>query len=381
VPLPRAHLPGVTLRSRLLALILAPLALAACEHAAPGSVQAPTDVGPFTATLPRRLTFFALNDRTPSVSGGVIAYGRQGAAYADTFYSPNGKEGCLAFLPVDGGTIERLFCPHSLLSPADTFVNTWFEPSLSPDGTRIAFTWQRGPNVGPLGISDADLVVTPADRPTATPDVRVVVDYAEAGYIPRRATHAGRITWLDGGRLRFLATWEYIFMVRGGGAGRVTDTLFVPLALQDLDVATGVISDVPGGDSVIAYAPAPSGGVWVVREPHPDSLLLLDPVSGARTPVGAFSSQVLDLIAVDGAPVAVVSPVVETGPISGLTVFHGGSTIERLDPVSGARTQLTGFTGPVRHIAAAGRGRLVAEIEQATLPFGAPADLWLLEIP
>jgi hypothetical protein len=138
---------------------------------------------------------------------------------------------------------------------------------------------------------------------------------------------------------------------------------------------------VPGGDSVIAYAPAPSGGVWVVREPHPDSLLLLDPVSGARTPVGAFSSRVLDLIAVDGAPVAVVDPVVETGPIAGPTVFHGGATIERLDLQSGTRTQLTAFTGPVRHIAAAGGNRLVAEIEQATLPFGAPSDLWLLELP
>jgi hypothetical protein len=371
----------VTLRPRLFALIFAPLALAACEHTPPGGVQAPVDVGPYTATLPRRLTFFAQNDRTPSASGGSIVYARQGPAYADLSYSPTGREACLAFLPVDGGTIERLFCPHSLLSPADTFVNTWFEPSLSTDGTRLAFTWQRGPSVGPLSISDADLVVTPADRPTATPDVRVVVNYAEAGYIPRRATHAGRITWLDGGRLRFLATWEYIFAVQGGGAGRATDTLFVPLALMELDVATGVTTAVPGGDSVIAYAPAPSGGVWVVREPHPDSLLLLDPVSGARTPVGTFSSQVLDLIAVDGAPVAVVGPVVETGPISALTIFHGGSTIERLDPVSGARTRLTGFAGPVRHIAAAGRGRLVAEIEQATLPFGAPADLWLLQVP
>ena len=368
-------------RRRLLALVLAPLALAACEHAAPGRHSAPADVGPFTTATPRRLTLHALNDLTPSVSGGVLVYSRQGDAYPNPGYSPIGREGCIAFLPVEGGTIQRLFCPHALLSPADTFVNTWFEPSLSPSGTRLAFTWQRGPNVGPLGIWDADLVVTPAGRPIDPAGVRVVVNYAESGTYPRRATHAARITWLGEDRLRFLASWEHIYKVKGGGAERVTDTLYEPLALQELDLSTRTVTDVRGGDSVVAYAAAPSGGIWVVREPHPDSLFLLDPATGARTPVGSFSSRALDLIALDGAPVAIVDPVVESGPVSLITTIHGGATIERLDPATGARTQLTGFTGPVRHIAAVGGRRLVAEIEQATLPFGAPSDLWLLELP
>jgi hypothetical protein len=372
----------VHLRRRLLALILAPLTLAACEHAAPGTVQAPAVVGPFTSALPRRLTLHTLNDLTPSVTGSVLAYSRQGDAYANTGYSPIGREGCLAFLPVDGGTIERLFCPHSLLSPADTFVNTWFEPSLSPDGSKLAFTWQRGPNVGPQGIWDADLIVTPADRPTDATRVRVVVNYAEVGIYPRRATHASRITWLGEDRLRFLATWEHIYKVKGGGAERVTDTIYEPLALQELDLSTHTITDVPGGDSVVAYAAAPSGGVWVVREPRPDSLFLLDPATGVRTAVGSFSSRALDLIALDGAPVAIVDPIVDPGPVvDSIITIHGGATIERLDPQTGARTRLTGFAGPVRHIAAAGGERFVAEIEQATLPFGAPSDLWLLEFP
>lgn len=368
-------------RRRLLALVLAPLALAACEHATPGSVQAPAELGPFAVPLPRRLTFHLQNDRTPSVTGNVLVYSRQGDAYPNLFYSTIGREGCLAFLPVEGGTIERLFCPSALLSPADTFVHTWFEPSLSPDGTRLAFTWQRGPDVGPLSIYDADLLVTPADRPTDTTGVRVVVNYTESGAIPRRATHAGKITWAGNDRLRFLATAENIYKVKGGGGVYHTDTLYEPLALQELDLSTRAIGDVPGGDSVVAYAAASSGGIWVVREPHPDSLLLLDPATGTRAPVGSFSSRALDLIALDGAPVAVVDPVVESGPVSPVVWIHGGATIERLDPQTGARTRLTGFSGPVRHIAAAGGRRLVAEIEQATLPFGAPSDLWLLEFP
>lgn len=368
-------------RGRRVVLLAISLALAACEHTPPGEVQAPASLGPFDSAIPRRLTYHLLNDVTPSVAGNVIVYASQGGAYPNPGYSPLGREGCLAVLPLEGGSVEHLYCPSELLSPADTFVNTWFEPSLSPDGTRLAFTWQRGPNVGPLGIWDADLVVAPAGRPADPGAIRVVVNYSEGGTFPRRATHASKITWAAPDRLRFLATWENIYKVKGGGAERVTDTMYAPLALMELDLTTRVQTPLPGGDSVIAYAAAPSGGIWVVREANPDSLWLLDPATGTRTPVGSFSARVLDLVALDGAPVAVVDPVIEPGPLSEWVTFHGGATIERLDPQTGARTQLTGFTGPVRHIASAGGRRLVAEIEQATLPFGAPADLWLLEFP
>ncbi len=359
----------MTPRSRLLALLFAPLALAGCEHTAPGSVRTPVDVGPYTATLPRRLTLGVLDDRTPSVSGGVLVYARQGDAYANTFFSPRGREECLAFLPVEGGTIQRLLCPHSLLSPADTFVHTWTEPALSPDGTRLAFTWQRGPNVGAQGFYDAYLMVTPADHPADTTQLRLPVRYAEAGLIPRRADLATKIAWLDAGHLRFLATLEYIVDEQHGGPTRATDTTYVPLALEDLDLATRAITPVPGGDSVIAWAPAPSGGVWLVREPPSvrGALFLLDPGTGVRTLVGRFSGNVADLAAVDGAAVAILG---------------GGGVLERLDPATGAVTVLaTAFAGPMVHIAAAGGRRFVVQVQQATQPFGAPSDLWLLELP
>ncbi len=386
LPSPRRapHLPFVTLRAPSLVLLLAPLALAACEHPSPGALRMPTDVGPWTTSLPRRLTFYALNDRNPSVTNGVIAFARTGDAYAYPDYTPYGREECLAFLPVEGGTITKEFCPSLLLSPADTFVNTWFEPSVSPDGKRLAYTWQRGSYASTLSLWEDLLVVTSADRPTDTTQIVTKVNYIEPGVaVPRHSDIAAKVSWVGNDRIRFLATWERIFKVKANTTERKTDTTYVPLALMEMDLATKTLAAVPGGDSVIAYAAAPAGGIWVVREGDPSALLLLDPATGARTPVGRFSTAVIDLAAIGGLPVAVVSPVYDTatGLPTDLILVLGGAAIERLDPATATSTYLTGFTGPVHRIVDAGNGRFVAEIEQANVGAGVSTDLWLLEFP
>ncbi len=345
--------------------------LAACEHSPPGAVEA-TRLGPYDTLIPRRLTFSTQDDATPSVSGDVIVYARQGTAYPDPQYSPLGREECLAFLPLEGGTIERQYCPHDLLPSTDPYVNTWTEPSLSPDGTRLAFTWQRGPQFGPNGFDYAWLMVTAADRPQDTTAVHRFVTYSDSGTPPRRADLATRITWVGDDRLRFLANQEVIGWIDPAQPGRGLDTTFIPLALMELDLRSGAMTAVPGGDSVVAYAAAPGGGIWIVRQAAPfapfraDTLLLLDPATGMATVAGAFSSAASDLVDLAGTPVAVVG---------------GGATIERLTGPS-AWQDLSGFAGRVRRIAAAGGTRLVAAIEQATAaPRGAPADLWLLAFP
>jgi len=364
-------------------LTMASLALAGCEHGSPGGVELPGDIGPSSATLPRRLTFYDGDDRAPSVAGNVIVFARQGDAYANRGYSPMGREQCIAFLPLEGGTLRQVLCPHDHIVPPDSFVHTWFEPALSPDGSRIAFMWQRGPNVGPEGYHDAVLAVAPVARPSDTTRTRVLVNYAEAGTYPRRADLATRINWVDASHLCFLATFERIFDVRRGGAGRVTDTLYEPLAVMEVDVGTGATRVVPGADSALAYTPAPDGGIWLVRASDSTAVLHLDPTTGARSLVGRFSSAVLDLIAVDGAPVAIVSPLLDLANPGDLPVptVRGGGAIERLDPATGLLLRMTGFTGPVVRLAAAGGRRFVAEVERANVPFGVPSDLWLLEVP
>ena len=340
--------------------------LAACDHGAPFESPPPVGLGPFSGAVPRRLTFDPGANRTPSVAGGMILFSRQSSAEPGS-YNSNGREECIAFMPVEGGSLSRTLCPDRLIPQPDTLVDTWFEPSLSPDGKRLAFMWQRAYRVSALAYLDAYLTVNDLEHPADTTGIRHEVIWVRPGVPnPTRAGVATRITWLGADTLRFLATREHIQKVKGGGAERVTDTTWDTFALVDLDLRTNLLSLVPGGDSLLAYAAAPGGGLWIVKDADSSALLHLDPATGALLPVGRFSSAVLDLINVDGAPVAIT---------------RAGVAIERLDVATGALSADSGFSGPARRLAAAGSGRFVAEIEQANVLFGAPPALWLFAVP
>lgn len=364
----------MTWRGGALALAALACALAACEHSGPGDVANAGDVGPSGTTLPRRLTFHQGDDVTPSVQGGILVYSRQSASEPSD-YDPTGRgrEACLAFMDVGGGTIARQLCPDRFVTRPDTFVDTWYEPAVSPDGRRIAYFWKRGTRIGPLAFHDGYLTVTSVDRPTERPAARVQVTYLEAGAVPRRANIPTRVTWADDGHVRFLATVEHIIKVKGGGSERVTDTLEYPIALMELDVAAGTAGVVPGGDSVLAYAPAPDGAIWVVRADDATAVWRLEPATGSRTLVGRFASTPRDIAAVGGIIVAIVD---------------GGTALAGLDPETGIVLPLLTFEespplkglGPARRLTAAGGRRFVIQLDRAVGPFGAPPDLWLMEL-
>jgi len=345
--------------------------LAACGHGEPFASPDAINLGPFTTAIPHRLTFDPGSNRTPSVAGTLLLFSHASDAEKGSYIGAHGREECIAFMPVLGGTMSRTFCPDRLLPANDTLVDTWFEPSLSPDGKRLAYMWQRAYRVSAIAYLDAYLVVNDTAHLTDTTGIRHEVIWVPAGYQnPPRAGVAMHITWLDNDRLRFLATREHISKVKGGGAERVTDTTWDALALVDLDLRTNVLSTVPGGEGIVAYAPAPDGGLWIVRGDSvstTSAVLHLEPLTGVTQPVGQFSSGVLDLINVDGAPVAIT---------------QAGAAIERLDPATGVASLVAGgFSGPARRLAAAGPGRFVAEIEQDSVLFGAPPALWLFAVP
>lgn len=333
-------------------------ALAACDHTAPAGTPGPDPLGPFSASLPRRLTFSLGDDRAPAVAGGALVFSRLEAAAIGT------RERCLAWLPVDGGRISRESCPPPRQAAADTFVDTWLEPALSPGSDRVAYVWQEGSLVSVLGFRRARLVVAPAARAADTSGyAREISIPTSSGMI---ANSAIALSWASANTVRFLGTYEYIFKVKGGGLERYTDTTFLSLALLELDLPTGTVRLVPGGDSAVAYTAAPDGGVWLVKAAAPATLMHLAPGADSAVAVADFSSAVEALAAVDGLAVATLAD---------------GAGVEALDPASGTRTPLGPFPGRTHRISAAAGRRLVVEVERDTTLFGAPANLWLVEIP
>ena len=258
------------------------LLIAACEHSSPFTFV-PGTQGPWGGGLPRRLTFSAGDDRNASVTGGLIVFSRLEASALAT------RERCLALLPVDGGTLRGEDCPRLPTTLADTFLDTWTEPALSPDGHWVAFSWQQGSLVSVLGFYRTRLVVAPTAHADDTTRFAWYIDYAAT---------AGTVTgilkpeWLDADRIRFLGAYEFFFKVKGGGQERYTDTTFVPLALLELDLRTGLVALVPGGDSATAWARAPDGGAWIVKAGDPARLLHLAAGIDVSTTVGVFTDSV-----------------------------------------------------------------------------------------
>src|SRR5438552_19126274 len=137
------------------------LLIAACEHSSPFTFV-PVTQGPWGGGLPRRLTFSLGDDRNAAVTGGLIGFSRLDASALAT------QERCLALLPVDGGTLRGEYCPRGPVTLADTFLDTWTEPALSPDGRWVAYLWQQGSLSTVLCLYGTLLVVSPTSLPDAS---------------------------------------------------------------------------------------------------------------------------------------------------------------------------------------------------------------------
>jgi hypothetical protein len=329
------------------------LAAAACAHSEPFASGDQDPLGPPSADLPRQLTFNPGDDRSPQVTGDVVAYSRYDPARGTSAR-------CIAVLPAGGGTLRALSCPPPP-SPADTFVSTWLEPTLAPDGDVVGFVWQRGARVSALAAWSHDLAVAALDS-TAHPGVTASL----AVYLPdgRFANTAYEVAWAGDGRLRFLAAFDSIIKVKGGGASRFTDTTLVPRALMELEVATGTVRIVPGGDSARAWAADATGAVWVVLQDTLDVRLWRLAPDGGRTPGATLPVMPTDLTFADGR----------------LVFAWGSDTLFWGDAEIGGWQEVP-TPGRVFRLAAAGGRRIVVEVERGISPFGEPANLWLLELP
>jgi hypothetical protein len=227
--------------------------------------------------------------------------------------------------------------------------------------------WQQGSLLGVLGFWSTSVAVAPAAQPMGRTLVWPIIWTAPNG---RLADAVSALSWVDDHTLRFLIGYEFIFKVKGGGLVRYTDTTFESFALAGLDAQTGAFSIMPGGLNVLAYAPAPDGGLWLVKHGAPATLLHQAPGADSATVVATYPDSVVVLASIADLPVAI------TGA-SDSTVFWfvpGDSTPHSLAVGSGV--------GPVTDIAAVpGTRRFVAVVERGRDLFGDPANLWVYELP
>jgi hypothetical protein len=327
--------------------------MAGCGHSEPFATDPPDPLGPSSSDLPRQVTFNPGDDRAPAVQGPTVVFSRR------TPEAPFGAP-CLAVLPAAGGTLRAEYCPPPP-TPADTFVNNWLEPALSPDGSRMAFVWRRSARLSALAAWSHDLVVAPATSPGA-PEVTLPLPRP----LPdgRFANTAIELRWADDHTLRYLAAYEFVEKVKGGGESRFTDTTFLAYALMELDTRTGEARQFPGADSVTAYADDGAGGFWVAWGDTTQAILMHLGPDGTRTPGPPPPFTPTDLDRVDGE----------------LVIAGGVDRIALGDPSAGA-WRFVGAAGPVFRFAPGPEGTLVAEVERGESAFGMPANLWLLPVP
>jgi hypothetical protein len=314
----------------------------ACDHSEPFGTVPPEPLGPPTDILPRRLTLNARSDLTPVVVGDTIVYSRVDADRAD-------GDGCLAFLPVEGGTLYRTTCARGDL--ADSVRDSWLYPAISPDGRRVAFVRER--LLFRAGnLLERALVVAPL----AAPDSAVVV---VAGYeVPGGETTSGyrKVTWKDDQTLRFLGGFE------GFGAGTVEG--FTPYGVFAVALAGdqgGVPVVEPDLSFVRAYALGDDGAVYFVPAGSTDVHRL---VAGAPPEVvaqfsGTNEAPLIRLtdVAVSGGVVTVIGTVLfpEAGPVSQLFVADiAGGTPPSVVPLVAPPQRLAGVPGRTRVIVESG---------------------------
>jgi hypothetical protein len=323
-------------------VIAAAVALAACDHPAPFSVEDPEALGPSSPTLPLRLTFNPLEDLDPSSTADEIVFTRLEPGRSDL-------DRCLAFMPWAGGTLSRVLCAGG--AHADSVTDAWLQPTVSDDGY-IAYLRQQG-RLGWVTPLSQELVVAPADAPdSAVYEVGLYFELEDG----QRITAFRELHWLGDSAIRFVAGEDSFPRING-----VWDTLFTPYALADLDLRTLTYREVPGTRGASSYVVLPNDAVWFVvgRE-----LFHLIPGDTAATRLGSFSMSVTSLGIVDGLPVGVQAGVDE-------------SLIEWVDPETGMVQGMLTIAGGAGRIAGLpGTRRFVVELPGVVGP-----DLWLMSLP
>jgi hypothetical protein len=213
--------------------VLLVLSALACDHTNPADPTASEGNGrpdeSFSTNFPRQLTFNRGGDTDPYISGDTLLYSRRPIPHADSDW-------CLAFLPLGGGILSDTVCPDD--GAINGVKEAYLQPSISPDGLRIAYVEQTGDTASRfLSPITRRVMVGPASAPmsaTVLLDVSVGLFAQDARTRRISANSVHRLQWLDNSHLVFIASSE-----RTLSGVFCCDTLYVPMALIEANVDDG----------------------------------------------------------------------------------------------------------------------------------------------
>jgi hypothetical protein len=350
------------------------LLLAACSHETPFAGQPPPSAsGPFSSTVPTRLTFNVGADRTPawSADGLTIYYSAQDSFGLD-------KDRCNARLPAGGGTRTLVTCPAAL---PNGITEWWEQPA--PRGNQLAYVTIE------LGVNEhaafrSGIWLAPLD---STSPARKVRDFSYNDPNGRPHDTALFLQWLRPGVLLYLGAEN--------GCCR-KDTLRFGESVAELDVsgASPVLSFVPGIDSASSVQAARDGTAFYYTLYGDSRVYRRDLVTGQDAVVHDFGAGHLprDVQVAGNRLVAVVDGQPGYRPVPPLgTVYldHGGFLVT-VDLGTGIETAVPDggrmYRRPV--FSPAGDRMVVEGYPYQVVPTGPFtsdtivsrwADLWLLE--
>jgi hypothetical protein len=322
--------------------------LAACEHAQPFGAPPTEPQAPFTATLPRLLTFNAGADLTP-------AWLPDGSAFIYTFsLNRADRDLCLGILPAEGGHQLRVICHTPAALDGDS-TNALLEPAVGPGGA-LAYV-RESSLLGAVAPNRRELVVASLAAPEPG---RVVVTFPYTGPDGQLRDGASHVRWVGATALVYVAD-QVNYLTQGTFA----DTIVAPIEIvrADLAGASPVLTIIPGTAQATSLDVDSSGAI-IYTLPGDTRVYRLAATGGAAGVLYDFGSAgVPSEVRVRGKVlVALIN-----GQLARATV--GDSAVVPMP--SPDSTQVLG-----RPALAPSAARVVVQ-----LTGGAPANLWLLQVP
>lgn len=332
--------------------------------------------------LPRRLTFSAGDDRTPSwlPDGSAIIYSSEREDRRD-------QDRCLTLMPAEGGTILNQWCPTDPIQADST--NLYDSPAVSAEG-RVFFhkviSW-----VGQQKLGEAFISVGSMTDPVSAENIRRLPYTAPNGKIHGSIRSPA---WLGPDALVYLG--EMLFYE---GSTFYPDTFVTGLDIVRLDLAgaTPVFEVIPGTDYASSVAVTGEPNVIYYTLGGDSKVYRRDLSSGAVTVFYDFGpGQIVRDVAVDGTRLVAV--------VGGSVLYHlelahdayvqrdEGGDLHFVDVATSAHTVFASDTVLFRHpVFSPDRQRLVVEVSPFAPIHAGPdsdfnatnhrVDLWLFDLP